>query len=380
MPQISPDYLMNYKAPEQLEGYSLDARADIYSLGIILYEMVYQKYPTLPFNPQKIEQHFPNTKWKVPLSPSFRNLIIKCLEYDRNNRYNKVEEILEELALEELSPGMTIAGRYEIVQEIGSGGMGKVFKARDKDLEEIVAIKILRSDYAQDNNALNRFIREIKLSRKISHPNVVKVFDIGLHKGHRYISMEYIEGISLDKIIQQKGPLPLIDVLKIILQICLATSAAHNIGIIHRDLKPANIMITKNGLAKILDFGIAKVQGTGEITTAGQIIGSPKYMSPEQIQGIAIDTRADIYSIGLIMFYIATGSEPFTGDDAKTVLMKQLNQEPPIPSSVNPSIPKWLDDLILSLLKKNREERPNSLDIVIKKIKNLLEALDLQNR
>lgn len=380
MPQISPEYLMNYKAPEQLEGYSLDARADIYSLGIILYEMIYQKYPKLPIEQNKIDEHFPITKWGAPLTEQFKNTIRKCLEADRNNRYNKAEDILEELSLEELCPGIIVAGRYEILQEIGSGGMGKVFKARDRDLEEIVAIKILRSDYAQDNNALNRFIREIKLSRKISHPNVVKVFDIGIHKGHRYISMEYIDGVSLDRIIQQRGALSLIDCLKIALQICMATASAHAIGIVHRDIKPANIMITKNGLVKILDFGIAKAQGVGEITTAGQIIGSPKYMAPEQIQGTGVDTRSDIYSIGLIIYYMATGTEAFTGEDAKSVLMKQLSQEPPAPSSISSSVPKWLDDLILSLLKKGKEERPNSLDIVARKIKNLLEALDLQNK
>ena len=380
MPHVSPDYLMNYKAPEQLEGYALDARADIYSFGVILYEMIYKKYPNLPFQPDKAEENFPLTRWGIPLSDSLKNIIKKCLAFDRNNRYNKIEDVMEELSLEELSPGMTIANRYEILQEIGSGGMGKVFKARDKDLEELVAIKILRSDYAQDNHALNRFIREIKLSRKISHPNVVKVFDIGVHRGHRYISMEYIDGVSLDKIVQQKGPLPILDCLKIALQICMATASAHAIGIIHRDLKPANIMLTRNGLVKILDFGIAKAQGTGEITTAGQIIGSPKYMSPEQIQGVSVDSRADIYAIGLILFFMATGTEPFTGDDAKSILMKQLSQQPPAPSSLNPNVPKWLDDLILSLLKKNKEERPPSLDVVAKKIKNLLEALDLQNK
>ena len=375
IPNISSDYLINYKAPEQMEGYALDARADIYSFGVVLYEMIYNKYPSLPIDKENYDQYFPITKWNSPIPEFFKSIIIKCLMEDRKFRYNKIDEILEDLSLEEISPGMTLGGRYEILQELGSGGMGKIYKAKDRDLEEIVALKILKSDYAQDPAAQNRFKREIKLSRKISHPNVVKVYDIGFFKGHRYISMEYIDGLSLDKFIEQKSFLPLLQALKIALQICSATAAAHALGIIHRDLKPANIMLKKDDSIKILDFGIAKAVGGGEITTAGQIIGSPKYMAPEQIQESEVDARTDIYLIGLIIYTMLTGKEPFSGTDAKSVLMKQLYEAPALPSFMNPSIPPFMDELILAMLKKNREERPESVGYIHTKIKGLIDII-----
>ena len=375
IPHITPDYLINYKAPEQMEGYALDARADIYSLGEILYEMIYNKYPTLPIDTENSDQYFPVTKWNSPIPEFFKSIIIKCLMQDRKYRYNKIDEILEDLSLEEISPGMTLGGRYEILQELGSGGMGKIYKARDRDLEEVVALKILKSDYAQDPAAQNRFKREIKLSRKISHPCVVKVYDIGFFKGHRYVSMEYIDGTSLDKMIEHEGFLPLPTALKIGLQICSATAAAHLLNIIHRDLKPANIMIKGDDTVKILDFGIAKAVGSGEITTAGQIVGSPKYMAPEQIQEAEIDARTDIYLIGIIFYTMLTGKEPFTGTDAKSVLMKQLYEQPAPPSSLNPSIPPFMDELILIMLKKAKEERPESVDYIATKIKGLIDIL-----
>ncbi len=372
MPQISADYLINYKAPEQFEGLSLDIRADIFSLGIIIYEMIYRKYPQLPLDPENKDKYFPLTSWNIPIPEFIKNIIIKCLMSDRKYRYNSIEEIIADLSLEEICPGMTLGGRYEIIQEVGSGGMGKVYKARDRDLEEIVALKVLKSDFSQNSRAQERFIREIKLTRKISHPNVVKVYDTGFFKGHRYISMEFIDGESLDKIIAEKGKMQISDAIKIALQICSAISFAHSLNIIHRDLKPANVMITKSNIVKILDFGIAKAEGIDNITTTGNIIGSPKYMAPEQIHGFDIDQRTDLYAFGIILYCMLTGVEPFADKDQKTILMKQLYEKPQKPSYFNPDIPQWLDELILSLLEKNKENRPSSANAVISKIKEFI--------
>jgi eukaryotic-like serine/threonine-protein kinase len=267
---------------------------------------------------------------------------------------------------------MILNQRYEIIKEIGLGGMGHVYKARDRDLDEIVALKVLRAEISTDPVIQKRFLREIKVTRMIAHPYVVKVFDTGKYKGNRYISMEYIEGISLDEWLKKAKP-ETRALLATSVKIMQGVQAAHLQGIIHRDLKPQNVLMDKFVNPHVLDFGIARSMDNVD-ATSGQIMGSPKYMSPEQIQGKDLDVRSDQYAIGVLMFYMFTGEEPFTGEDPRTIVLKHLSQPPPDMLKLNPQLPDWLHRIILKTLEKDRNQRYSSLKEVMDDIKKGYES------
>jgi serine/threonine protein kinase len=278
-----------YSSPEQILGQKVDGRTDLYSLGILLYEMLYAK---APFSGQDVElQHlkqspfYPDTPLPVPVF--LIKIMQKCLQKDPKRRYADAEYVLDELEVADIVPGMTLNQRYEIIKEIGLGGMGHVYKARDRDLEGVVALKVLRAEISADPVIQKRFLREIKVTRMIAHPHVVKVFDTGKYKGNRYISMEYIEGIGLDDWLKKARP-DIKTLLAVSAKILQGVQAAHAQGIIHRDLKPQNVLMDKTLNPHVLDFGIARSMDNVD-ATSGQIMGSPKYMSPEQIQGKGID-------------------------------------------------------------------------------------------
>lgn len=240
--------------------------------------------------------------------------------------------------------------RYELLEEVGRGAMGIVYKAKDKELDEIVALKILPDSLSNNPEAVSRFKSEARSARRLSHQHIVRIHDIGEELGRKYISMEFVDGIDLKKKIKNDGVPPLKQVIEWFRQIAEALSYAHSIGIIHRDIKPANMMITKDNKIKITDFGIAKITESGEATIAGAILGTPIYMSPEQVQGIPVDNRADLYSFGIMMYEICSGHPPFTDNLA----YQHLHSEPaPLPDSV----PKPLQNIIMKCLKKKREDR-----------------------
>ena len=353
-----------YWSPEQILGQKADARSDLYSFGVVLYEIL---YGTPPFSGQDVEtQHLKkmpsfqesSQRW----TPAFLVKIIqKCLEKDSQMRYQSAEEIVEELEVADIVPGMVLNERYEIIKELGTGGMGHVYQARDRDLDEIVALKVLRAEISADPVIQKRFTREIKVSRMITHPNVVKVFDIGKYKGNRYISMEYIQGTSLDDWLRAHGKTDLRVLLSILAKIIQGVQAAHTQGIMHRDLKPQNVLLDRSLNPRVLDFGIARSKEHVDATSSGQILGSPKYMSPEQIQGKDLDPRTDIYSLGIIMFFMFTGQEPFTGDDPRSIIMKHLTQPPPDMLKINPALPAWLERIVMKAMEKDREHRYSTL-------------------
>jgi serine/threonine-protein kinase len=263
-----------------------------------------------------------------------------------------------------LEKGSVFAGRYEILGSLGKGGMGTVYRARDQRLDEVVALKVLRSDVLREDPTLReRFKQELRLARKITHRNVLRTHDFDEADGVPYISMEYIDGVTLKDLIQNKGALPAGVGLRIAKQMCQGLDAAHRQGVVHRDIKPQNMLILpETGELKIMDFGIARVSEVkgGEasgLTTAGTVMGTPDYMPPEQAQGRPADFRSDIYSLGVVLFEIFTGSLPFKKDTAMATVLAHVQQQPPRPRSVNPRIPEDLERVILRCVEKEPAAR-----------------------
>jgi serine/threonine protein kinase/tetratricopeptide (TPR) repeat protein len=246
----------------------------------------------------------------------------------------------------ELSTGSTFAGRYQVIEELGHGGMGKVYKVFDTDIKEKIALKLLRPEIALDKETIERFSNELKLARKISHRNVCRMFDLGKADGTTFITMEFVPGEDLKKLIRKIGK-----------QVCEGLAEAHHLGVVHRDLKPQNIMVDEDGNARIMDFGIARsLRGKG-ITGAGVMIGTPEYMSPEQVEGKEVDQRSDIYSLGIILYEMATGHVPFEGDTAFTIGVKHKSERPRNPRELNAQLTEDLSRLILRCLEKDKGKR-----------------------
>ena len=267
-----------------------------------------------------------------------------------------------ETHLKELSMGSTFANRYQIIEELGKGGMGKVYKVLDTHINEKVALKLLKPEIAADRKTIERFSNELKFARKISHRNVCRMYDLGREAGNFFITMEYVSGEDLKSFIRRSRQLVVGTAIFIAEQVCEGLAEAHRVGVIHRDLKPGNIMIDKEGNAKIMDFGIARSISVKGITGAGAMIGTPEYMSPEQVEGKEVDQRSDIYSLGIILYEMLTGQVPFEGDTPFTIGVKQKSEIPKDPKSLNSQIPQDLSRLILKCLEKSKERRYQNAD------------------
>jgi len=263
------------------------------------------------------------------------------------------------LSASDIHPGYVLAGRYEIQRVLGAGGMGVVFQARDRELDEPVALKVLRPEIAStDATILDRFKQEIRVARRVTHRNVVRTYDLGEEAGLKFITMEFVQGITLKQLVQGKGALPLEVGLRIAKQTCAGLTAAHEQGVVHRDVKPQNIILTPNSEVKIMDFGIARPLNVQGVTATGLVIGTPQYMSPEQAQGKQdVDERSDIYSTGVVFYEMFTGVLPFRADTPLAIAMKHVQEEPVPPRSVLATIPEPLDAVILRCLKKDRADR-----------------------
>jgi len=257
----------------------------------------------------------------------------------------------------ELIRGATFAGRYELIEELGKGGMGKVYKVFDKRIKEEVALKLLKPDIADDEKTIERFSNELKFARKIVHKNVGRMYDLGKEENAYYITMEYVPGGDLKSFIRRVGQLSVGKSLSIAKQICEGLVEAHSLGVVHRDLKPSNIMIDKEGNARIMDFGIARSLKAKGITSEGVIIGTPEYMSPEQVEGKEADQRSDIYSLGIILYEVVTGRVPFKGETPLSIAYKHKHEVPQDPRKLNAQIPEDLSQLILRCMEKERETR-----------------------
>jgi len=260
-----------------------------------------------------------------------------------------------------MSVATALEGRYQILSELGRGGMGIVFRADDKQLKEQVAIKILSPLLSNDPDALERLKREVSAARRITHPNVIRIHDISEINGLHFISMEFFSGSSLKDFIRQRGVLSPMQAYNIARQICDGLEAAHTQGVVHRDLKSQNIIINPAGQIKIIDFGLARNAQREGMTATGLIMGTPEYMAPEQVAGKRVDERADIYSLGVILYELFTGHLPFTGDSAIAVGFKQIKDSPTPPRQINPQIVESIEAIILKALQKEPVQRYQSV-------------------
>ncbi len=261
------------------------------------------------------------------------------------------------MPIKELTTGTTFAGRYQIIEELGHGGMGRVYKVFDTDIKEKIALKLLRPEIALDKETVERFSNELKLARKISHRNVCRMFDLGKAEGTTFITMEFVPGEDLKKFIRKTGQLGAGRTVSIAKQVCEGLAEAHHLGVVHRDLKPQNIMVDEDGNARIMDFGIARSIKAKGITGAGVMIGTPEYMSPEQVEGKEVDERTDIYSLGVILFEMVTGHVPFEGDTPFTIGVKHKSERPRNPRELNSQLPEDLSRVILRCLEKDKAKR-----------------------
>ncbi|MBP3815235.1 MAG: Stk1 family PASTA domain-containing Ser/Thr kinase [Firmicutes bacterium] len=265
-----------------------------------------------------------------------------------------------------------LAGRYELVDKIGEGGMAVVYRAKDRLLNRYVAIKVLRPEYTRDEQFLESFKRESQAAAGLQHPNIVSVYDVGKTGNINYIVMELVDGRPLSEIIEEQAPLEYTEVIEISKQIASALSEAHKHQIIHRDVKPHNILVTKDGVAKLTDFGIAKaVSNSSVMTDTSKIIGSVHYFSPEQARGSYVDERSDIYSLGIVMYEMLTGRVPFDGDNPVEVALKHINEEIIPPSKLVKGIPPNLEKMVMKATDKFQTNRYKSADEMLEDIDNI---------
>jgi eukaryotic-like serine/threonine-protein kinase len=258
-----------------------------------------------------------------------------------------------------LAPGSEFGPRYRIEALLGRGGMGAVYKAYDKELNRVVALKLVRPELTADASSMQRFKQELLLASKISHKNILRIHDLGDVEGVKFISMAYVEGEDLHHTLEREGRLPLARALNITRQLCAALDAAHTEGVVHRDLKPQNVLIDAEDSAYVSDFGLAKSleESAAIMTRTGEVLGTPRYMSPEQVEGKPADHRSDIYSLGLILYEMVTGDVPFKGDSAFQVMYQRVTQKPKSPKDVNPDLPDYLVRIVLRCLERDVDMR-----------------------
>ncbi|MDR1558479.1 MAG: Stk1 family PASTA domain-containing Ser/Thr kinase [Clostridiales bacterium] len=271
-----------------------------------------------------------------------------------------------------LETGTVVGGRYEVQNKIGAGGMAVVYKARDKKLDRAVTLKVMREEYMSDEEFIARFQVEARAAAGLSNANIVNVYDVGQEHDIHYIVMEYIDGVTLKELIQRKAPFHNDEILGVAIQIASALAEAHANGVIHRDIKPQNILVASQGVVKVTDFGIAKAAGTSTLTTGSNTMGSVHYFSPEQARGVYVDNKSDLYSLGIVMYEMATGQLPFEGESPVAVAIKQIDEPLPDIKPFNPDISNSLVRIIQKAANKNTLSRYQSAEEMLTDLKRAL--------
>ena len=271
-----------------------------------------------------------------------------------------------------------LGNRYQLLRKVGDGGMAFVYEAKDKSLNRIVAVKVLRPEFGDDEDFLKKFRREAEAIASVSHPNIVSIYDVGEDRNVNYIVMEFIDGKNLKDIIRSEGILDEYTALEITKQIAKALSLAHRKGIIHRDIKPHNILISNEGrIVKVADFGIAKAVSNSTMTNVGNIIGSVHYFSPEQAKGRSVTSNTDLYSLGIVLFEMLTGRLPFRGDSPISIALQHINDDIEFTDEEKTRIPQSVRTIIRKLTEKSVENRYQNADEVIDDIEYIEKNIDL---
>jgi serine/threonine-protein kinase len=269
-----------------------------------------------------------------------------------------------------LQPRQRVAGRFVIERALGAGGMGEVYLARDETLGEVVALKTIATTLVTPS-ALERFRREAQAARRITHPNVVRIHDIGQDGDLAFISMEYIEGVTLGRRIELDAPLPLAEIQRIGLELCAGLQAAHAAGVVHRDLKPYNVLLDRAGHARIIDFGLARLEAAGSLTATGAVMGTPEYMAPEQVLGKAVDVRTDVYALGCVLYHAIAGQPPFIRDSAVALGVAHCTEAPPPLSGLRADVTAGWEALVMRALEKDPGRRFESADALCDALRGL---------
>ena len=270
-----------------------------------------------------------------------------------------------------MSERNVLAGRYELIEKIGDGGMAIVYKAKDRLLKRFIAVKILKPEFVQDIKFVENFRKESHAAASLSHPNIVSIYDVGQEGNINYIVMELVSGKTLNELIKEEAPMDYRKAADIAKHVSAGLSAAHKKGIVHRDVKPHNILMTEDGIAKITDFGIAKAVTNTTIVDSGKdnVMGSVHYFSPEQAKGANVDEKSDIYSLGIVLYEMLTGKVPFDGDNPVTIALMQINEPVTPPSVFNHNVPPGLERIVMKAVEKQPKDRFASAD-------EMIEALD----
>ena len=353
-----------YLSPEVREGGVVGPASDVYSLGLLAMELLQAQTPAgladrSTADPQSVV--WPDAVVEA-IPKAARDMLARARAREPLGRPSMLE-LSAALSAMGLVPGQILVNRYEILGELGQGGMSKVYRAYDRGLEEEVAIKTVQTTALGQSENEERLMREVQICRKISHPNVVRVHDYGRFPGGIFVTMEILEGPGLDEVITREAPVPEARAKDLLRGIAAALSEAHRLRIIHRDLKPSNVILVDDR-AKVLDFGIARKGDASEgvnLTRTGEVIGSPMYMAPEQIQGQPLTGSCDLYALGVIAYTLLTGREPFIADTTTAIVLKHLHEKPPDVNKLRPGLAQeWLDLLDRLLAKKPSDRYPNA--------------------
>ena len=386
----TPGGFLAYRAPEQVRGEPADLRADIWALGAILYEMLTGR-PAFPDGPMNTLDPAPPSALREGVPPEIDRIVARALARRRGERYPRAEDMRADLRSlrkgtspsltpwpDEL-PGLTLfnvvpreVGPYRIGEILGGGGMGVVYKAEDTRLGRTVALKFLPPELTRDPVAKARFLQEARTASALDHPNLCTVYDVGETEGHQlYLAMPCYDGETLRRKVE-RGPLPLPEAMDYALQAAKGLAKAHRQGIVHRDVKPANLMATGDGVVKILDFGIAKLAGEAGLTRTGSTLGTPAYMSPEQMRGQEVDGRTDLWALGVVLYEMVTGRRPFLGEHESGLRQALLEEEPEPVTRLRPDAPPELEQVVRKLLAKAPADRYPTADALVADLRVLV--------